>query len=87
MSLNSFVTFTSITSDSLIHPAKTSSSTLTFLGTDSPVSADVFIVVSPFTITPSTGIFSPALTTIISPTFNSSGSITFISLPFSNLQF
>ena len=56
-----------------------SSSTLIVRGTDSPVSEDVSSVDSPKITIPSTGTFSPGLTTIISPISTSSGSIVTIS--------
>ena len=54
-----------------INPDKTSSPTDTSLNKDSPVSADVSIILIPSTTVPSKGIFSPGFTTIKSPTSTS----------------
>ncbi len=67
-----------ITPDRLSVPALTSLSTCLTTGNDSPVNNDSSIVVSPQTITPSTGIFSPGKTCIHSPTLTCS---TGISIP------
>ena len=82
----SFVTFTSKIPFPLILPLKTSLFIFTSKGRDSPVRADVLRVDSPLTTIPSTGIFSPALTTIISPFFNFLGDIV-RSSPFSPFIF
>ena len=58
----------------LMQPEITSSPDFALRGTLSPVSAAVSSDVVPSTITPSIGIFSPALTTIILPISTSSGS-------------
>ena len=58
-----------------ILPLKTSLFFSTYIGRDSPVNADRFRLEVPDTITPSTGIFSPAFITKISPMLISSGAI------------
>ncbi len=68
-----FVTLTSISPLRLTQPLITSSPSASRAGTLSPVRAEVSAVVFPETITPSRGIFSPALTTIISPVSTVSG--------------
>ena len=65
---NVFVTFTVNTPVLLIIPLSISFSSFIFLGTDSPVNADVSIKDSPSNIIPSSGIFSPGFTIISSPT-------------------
>ena len=60
--------------------ADTVSFTVLSTGILSPVKADSSIAVEPSTITPSTGIFSPGLTTNKSPLFTSS-ILTVTSLP------
>ena len=57
----------------LIQPDRTLSPTVTSLGSDSPVSADVLMPEVPSITVPSSGIRSPALTTMMSPTCTSSG--------------
>ena len=79
-SSKSFVTLMLRTPILLIIPAKTVSPSLTVRGTDSPVNADVSTCELPSIISPSKGIFSPGLTTIISPIFTVSGD-TFLSSP------
>ena len=59
-----------------IQPLMTSSPGRTVRGRLSPVSAAVFRVDSPVRTTPSSGIFSPGLTTMVAPMGTSSGSTT-----------
>ena len=73
-----FATFTFNIPSPLTHPLMTSSPAETLRGTDSPVRAAVSTNDSPSVTTPSSGIFSPALITMISPIFTSSGSTSFI---------
>ncbi len=61
----------------LIMPAKTVSPTFTERGIDSPVKAEVSTCELPSKISPSSGIFSPGLTKIRSPTLTSSGETIF----------
>ena len=56
-----------------IHPLITSSPALTFFGKASPVKAEVSIDAFPETTIPSSGIFSPVFTVIISPILTSVG--------------
>ena len=79
-SLNSFVTSIFNIPVLLIHPLNTVSFTFAFLGTDSPVNAEVSSIDSPSFTIPSKGIFSPGFTTISSPKLTSSGA-TFTNFP------
>ena len=63
-----------------IQPLSTLSPLTASLGRDSPVNAFVSKVVSPSIINPSNGIFSPGLTTIVSPILTSFG-LTFSIFP------
>ena len=72
-SLNSFVTLISRTPFVFITPLRISELISAFLGTDSPVSADVSINASPDITIPSNGTLSPGFTIITSPTLTSSG--------------
>jgi len=78
---NFLVTFTFNKPLVFIPPDNISSLGTIFLGTDSPVSAEVSIKLSPSITTPSKGTFSPGLTKITSSTFTVSGD-TFFSFPF-----
>ena len=80
LSANIFSTCTSIIPVKLIIPDKTLSPILALLGTDSPVNALVSRDVFPLIILPSSAIFSPAFTIIVSPIFIVSG-LTLHSLP------
>ena len=80
-SWNSFVTFISSTPFVFITPLNISEFSATFLGTDSPVKADVSIKASPFVTIPSSGTLSPGFTTIISPIFTFSGVFSITSVP------
>ena len=60
----------------LMQPDRASSPLRMLLGTDSPVSALVSSMDSPSTTMPSSGIFSPGFTTMISPTATLSGETT-----------
>ena len=77
---NSLVVLIFKTPDILMHPLIISSPHFASLGTLSPVSALVFNVDDPSTITPSIGTFSPGCTTITEPIATSSGS-TWVSFP------
>ncbi len=66
-----------------MQPLNSSLPIVTSLGSDSPVSADVSSIEFPSTTIPSSGTFSPAFTTIISPISTSSGD-TVITSPFLN---
>ena len=70
---NSFVTLIFNTPFKFIQPLITLSPVDTVRGTDSPVSAEVSKDACPSVTIPSSGIFSPVLTVIISPTFTSCG--------------
>ena len=78
---NFLVTFTFKTLSLLMHPLNTSSPFSTLLGTLSPVRASVLSIELPSTTTPSKGIFSPGLMSIISSILTSFGS-TLICLSF-----
>ena len=65
---NSFVVSIFKRPELLIHPDIISSPYLTSLGTLSHVSADVSILALPSITIPSSGTFSPGLTTITEPT-------------------
>ena len=71
---NGFSTRTSMRPLRLMQPLTASPPGPRSRGTDSPVRAAVSTVVSPDSTVPSSGIFSPALTTITSPMATSSGS-------------
>ena len=79
---NAFVTFTRIMPERFTEPLIISLPSFTFLGIDSPVSAEVSTVEAPDTTTPSRGTFSPGFITITLPHSTSSGS-TFSSSPIS----
>ena len=66
-------------------PLITLSPAATSVGSDSPVRAVVFIDETPSSTMPSSGIFSPGFTTIISPCFTSSGDT--VMIPFSVSRF
>ena len=70
---NSFSTRTRSTPFILMQPLITPSPTETSRGLDSPVRATVFRLLAPSMTVPSSGTFSPGLTTMISPTATSSG--------------
>ena len=74
------VAFISKISPILMLPDKTLSDTLTLTSLLSPVKAEVSRLLLPFIITPSTGIFSPFLTTKISLIFTSSTGILIVLL-------
>ena len=76
-----FVVLTLIKCSLFIKPLTTKSPTLTYRGMLSPVNAEVFNIVLPSTTSPSIGIFSWGLITMISPIFTSSG-LTFSTAPF-----
>ena len=65
----------------------TLSPTVLFVGIDSPVAIDSSTAPSPFIIIPSVGIFSPALTIMISPTIISETEISISSLSFRSTAF
>ena len=65
----------SSTAEVLIAPEKTSFPSKTSTGTDSPVSAELFMSDFPFETFPSTGILSPGFTITVSPGFTSSAFI------------
>ena len=72
---NSLVVLIFKTPDILMHPLIISSPHFASLGTLSPVSALVFNVDEPSTITPSIGTFSPGCTTITEPIATSAAAI------------
>ena len=76
-----FVVSISITLSVLIAPAITSLPTNTRRGTASPVRADVSRNDFPCTTVPSIGMRSPGLTSMVSPTFTSSGDTSIILSP------
>ena len=75
-SSNTFSTLILITPEVFRHPEVTSVPSKPDIGTGSPVTGDVSIIVSPSVITPSKGIRSPGRTNRISPISASSASIT-----------
>ena len=79
-SSNSFVTCTSRSPFKLMEPLMIGSRSFTSTGMDSPVKAFVSRLELPFTITPSSGTFSPGFMMIVSPISTSYGS-TFSSFP------
>ena len=73
-SSNILVTLILITPERLMHPLITSSPASTSFGRASPVSEEVSIEEFPSITVPSRGIFSPGLTSTISPILTSYGS-------------
>ena len=79
-SSNILVTLILITPERLMHPLITSSPASTSFGSASPVSDEVSTEEFPSITVPSSGIFSPGLTSTVSPMLTSYGS-TVSSLP------
>ena len=80
-SSNGFSTLIFSKPEVFTQPESTSVPTSTFIGTGSPVTAEVSKRLSPSTTMPSNGILSPALTSSTSPGFASFAGITLTSSP------